>query len=784
MRKLLLCLTVALAITGCAADQQDAQLSMPSAQRAAPASLTGTAPTAPSTGKRVVFASLPDRGTLLAYDRGQQPVHRGAQTYHSVQLSEAHALNAAVSGKSIELPTPSGGTMRINYTRHEEGLDGNWSWVGKTADGLDAVITFGESAVFGRIAQRDTEALRLTMSAGRSWLVESDPSKMLDGNLGREANETDVLIPSNVAVAASAKKRSTAAMTATGSNKASAANTVDVVLGYTNGFVTKYGSAANANTRLTNLIAITNQAYQNSSITPRVRLVRTVQVSYTDTNSNETALEAVTGFNCTTSSCTPQTIPTELVPLRTAREEYGGDIVSLVRPFQAPQHQGCGIAWLLGGGGFTIDSSDAPFGYSIASDGTDVDEGDGRTYFCREETLAHELGHNMGQQHNVEDAGMPPETGTNPYSYGYREATTTGFYTVMAYRLGNSSQFSINYFGNPLVNYLDTGRPTGTATADNARSLNLAMPLVALFRNSVVPSIGRAANDINGDGRSDLALRNTGAEWFLPLLMNGSAFTLGTTNYFVNTYNIATSGDYNGDGRTDFVWKNDTARVLYMYFSTPNGGFTPQYVSSFPSAWNIVGSGDVNLDGKDDLLWRNAATEQFSYWVMNGAQLTSSAAFSMVNTYSVSATGDFNGDGRTDIVWLRPGFNIYMSLANATGGYDLQFVANHTNGWDIVGAVDIDADGKDDLVMRNSAIEQLRYMIMNGAQTVRQQDNYFVNTYNVAGLGDYNGDGFGDVMWLRPGFNVFLWRGNGTAFSLEYVTNLASVWTVVPASNR
>ena len=309
------------------------------------------------------------------------------------------------------------------------------------------------------------------------------------------------------------------------------------------------------------------------------------------------------------------------------------------------------------------------------------------------------------------------------------------------------------------------------------------MPLVAQFRNSVTPFIGKVANDINGDGRSDLALRNFGSEWFLPLLMNGSAYTLGTTNYFVNSYNIATSGDYNGDGRTDYLWKNDTARVLYMYFSTSTGGFTPQYVSGFPAAWNIVGSGDVNLDGKDDIFWRNSATEQFSYWIMNGAQIASSSAFTMVNTYSVSATGDFNGDGRTDIVWLRPGFNIYMGLANAAGGYDLQFVANHTNGWAIVGAVDIDADGKDDLVMRNSANEQLRYMIMNGAQTVRQQDNYFVNTYSVAGLGDYNGDGFGDIMWLRPGFNVYLWRGNGTSFQLEYVTNLANVWSIVPASN-
>src|SRR3546814_15131477 len=66
--------------------------------------------------------------------------------------------------------------------------------------------------------------------------------------------------------------------------------------------------------------------------------------------------------------------------------------------------------------------------YSVVSDGTDLDEGDDNTYFCREETLAHELGHNMGQAHNDEDSDT---TGVHAYSYGYRETSSIGFYTVM-----------------------------------------------------------------------------------------------------------------------------------------------------------------------------------------------------------------------------------------------------------------------------------------------------------------------------------------------------------------
>lgn len=780
MRKLLLCLTVALVITGCAADSQDGKIASHVANNTA----TGLPQIQlnPPAATRSAFASLADRGALFAYDRGQQPVQRGAQTYHAVQLSEAHALNAAAPGKSIELPTPSGGTMRIDYQRHEEGLDGNWSWVGKTSDGLDAVITFGESAVFGRIAQRDTEALRLTMSAGRSWLVESDPSKMLDGNLGRDAGESDVLIPPNVAAAVSAKKRSAAAMTASSDEAASAANTVDVVLGFTNGLVTKYGSAANANTRLSNLVAITNQGYQNSLVIPRIRLVRTVQVSYTDTNSNETALEAVTGFTCSATGCTAQAVPTELVPLRTARDQYGGDLVSIVRPFQAPQHQGCGIAWLLGAQGFVIDNSDAPFGYSVVSDGTDVDEGDGRTYFCREETLAHELGHNMGQQHNIEDAGTPPDSGMHAYSYGYREATTTGFYTVMAYRLANSSQFSINYFGNPSVSYLDTGRPTGTAAADNARSLNITMPLVVQFRATVVPIAGGARTDFNGDGRSDIVWRNQAQALMSYWWQNGPVRIGSGSISVVSTSQIVGTGDFDGDGRADQLWNSSTNNHLWIYRSRGDGGFDYQFVDFYPAGWSVVGVTDLNGDGKADIVLRNETLALLSYWRMNGPIRIASSNTSITSGNRVVATGDFNGDGLGDLLWSNDASRLLWLFRSRTdGGFDYLPVDYYPTGWSVSGATDLNGDTRADIVWRNTSTSQMSYWWMNGATRISSGVATIPATSSIVGTGDFDGDGLGDLLWSSSDGN-FLWiyrsLGNG-GFTYQFVDFYPAGWQVV-----
>jgi peptidyl-Asp metalloendopeptidase len=777
MRKQLLCLTAALAIAGCAADRQDA--STPSSKAAA--SVDGVIRDGLASSPRTAYASMPDRGAMLVFERGQQPIRRAAHTYHAVELSESHALNAAAPGKSINLRLPSGETMQIAYQRHEEGLDGNWSWVGKTEDGLDAVITFGEKAVFGRIAQRDTEALRLTMSGGRSWLIETDPSKVLDGNLGRNADASDVLIPPNVAASINAKKRSSAAAKiAVGDEAAGPADTIDVVLGYTNGLVTKYGGVSQATTRLANLIAITNLGYQNSLVTPRVRLVRTVQVNYTDTNSNEVALEAVTGQVCTTTGCTPQAVPAELVPLRTARDQYGGDLVSIVRPFQAPQHQGCGIAWLLGGGGFTIDSTDEPFGYSVISDGSDVDETDGRSYFCREETLAHELGHNMGQQHNVEDSGG--DAGTHTYSYGYRESTTTGFYTIMAYRLANSSQFSITHFGNPSVTYASTGRPTGSATADNARSLNLSMPLVAQFRNAVVPFGGKVRNDLNGNGTSDLIWFNTTTSSMAYWWMNNTA-TTGTGLFAVGpTFRIAGTGDLDGDGRADIIWRDSATNYHYLWRSRGDGTFDTPFLGAIGTGWAIAGTADINGDGRDDLIWENTGTGQMAYWYMNGATVGSTGVFSVGTAFRIAGTGDFDGDGRGDILWTNAssGF-MYLWRSRGDGTFDTPFVAAYSTAWSIAGTPDLNGDSRSDIVWENTTTGQMAYWWMNGAVT--QSTGVFTvgTAFRIATTGDLDGDARGDIVWANAstGF-LYLWRsrGDGT-FDTPFLASYSTAWSVI-----
>lgn len=80
----------------------------------------------------------------------------------------------------------------------------------------------------------------------------------------------------------------------------------------------------------------------------------------------------------------------------------------------------------------------------------------------------HELGHNSDLAHDLENTGVH---GAFPYSYGYKECETAPYFrTVMSYNCDSVDAPRLNIYSSP--NNLYDGRPTGTSTADNTRTLN------------------------------------------------------------------------------------------------------------------------------------------------------------------------------------------------------------------------------------------------------------------------------------------------------------------------
>lgn len=790
-------------LAGCSADWNPVSTAhhIPAGQN----ETTRLAGTAHLARKLSTVAGLPDRGSLLAYD-SRQPIRRGASIWHPVQLSEEHALRAIADGTMV-LNAPNGEPIRLQYVRHIEHPDGNWTWVGRPAGaglGTEAMLTFGEKAVFGSIPNGKQAPLQITTAAGRTWLVETDERMLADMEGSKARTEPSDALVTPVASRATGVTPVSAQRTASASAPlaadapvpaaiapvAGATAVVDLVIGYTTTFAAGLGGQSQAATRLNFIVDVANQAYANSEVPGRVRLVHSVEVNYPDATLNRTALFDLSGVQCTDATgpgqlhlpngdvnCTPVSVPTALQPLLAAREQYHADLVSLVRTFQDPQQQSCGVAWLLGGGQQPIIAASAAFGLSVVSDSSG-------TQNCRSETLAHELGHNMGLAHDRQAAAGtddtnsdgnlldPEEYGRFPYSFGESTAAASGnFYTVMSIRQGSQTGYRV--FSNPRITACG-GFACGVADQeDNARTLEQTMPVIAAFRTAVVPK------DFNADGQSDVLWRNitTGQDaiWLSGRLSTPQTVT-GVTD---QAWKVAGVGDFNGDSKADILWRNSTDGRNAIWLSANSA--TQQGINGVSAqAWTIVGVGDFNGDGKSDILWRNISTGQNAIWLSGNFNTPQTVTSVTDLTWKVVGVGDFNADGKSDILWRNTSDGrdaIWLSAVSTT---QQGTIGVTDQAWKVVGVGDFNADGRSDILWRNTSTGQDVIWLSGNIATAQTVFGVSLQSWTIVGVGDFNGDGVSDILWrnVSDGRNT-IWLSANSATQQGMNTVSGNSWMIV-----
>lgn len=124
-------------------------------------------------------------------------------------------------------------------------------------------------------------------------------------------------------------------------------------------------------------------------------------------------------------------------------------------------------------------------------------------------TFAHEVGHNLGAEHDAGAAESPE--GSAPYARGYVDLAARTR-TVMAYNTACANAgfdcTRIGYFSNPAVSY--NGRPTGTDLANNARAISEKFGFVAQFRQE---RIYGTAPTITGSPRFRGTLKIEAGAW-------------------------------------------------------------------------------------------------------------------------------------------------------------------------------------------------------------------------------------------------------------------------------
>jgi len=207
-------------------------------------------------------------------------------------------------------------------------------------------------------------------------------------------------------------------------------------------------------------------------------------------------------------------------------------------------------------------------------------------------------------------------------------------------------------------------------------------------------------------------------------------------------------------------------------------------VSTAATAWHAHGIDDFDGDGKDDILWFNWDTRQVAMWLMNGKTISSAAVLVTLNSgWWPRGVGDFSGDGRADIL-LRSDdtgevFITFMNGMTAVWGHTVQTVAPAT-GWRLYGVGDFNGNGRADVLWLNETTRQVAVWFMNGTAiaatgivTTLSDDDWM-----IVGTGDLNGNGKDDILLFDEWGTrrVALWLMSGAAISSARAVTVGGDW--------
>ena len=234
-----------------------------------------------------------------------------------------------------------------------------------------------------------------------------------------------------------------------------------------------------------------------------------------------------------------------------------------------------------------------------------------------------------------------------------------------------------------------------------------------------------AVRDVNGDGLPDLIVANKSSNTVSVLL--NTTFAGASVPSFASQVTFATGtgpaavvlGDVNGDGRPDLIVANSGSNTVSVLLNTtPAGAGVPSFATqvTFVTGTSPVSMvlGDVNGDGKPDLIVANEGSNTVSVLLNTTTPGAITPSFAAQQTFATGsnpdsvALGDINGDGQPDLVVANSGSNTVSVLLNTTtlGASTPSFASQQTfatgSNPAAVAVGDLNGDGKPDLAVANS----------------------------------------------------------------------------------
>lgn len=400
-------------------------------------------PIFPASGGPQLQAQAPRRPLAPAKRSGR--VHVDLDEFRRPDLARRQSVTV---DRLIRVSPFTDVLLDVRLTRVERTAVGSVVWSGLVENHEMSAVTI---AVQG-------DRISATFAAGpKRFVIRSTKSGEMESlELSDDYPEGSEPIEVPLSDAAESQRR----ISANADASAGAGPVADILVVYTANVRDSLGGTAAAQAFASEAIASTNQAYENSGVTLRVRLTGAVEVTYAD---NPVALHMPLEHLRNSQD--------EIIDhLHQLRDTQGADAVAFL---VIGDGASCGVAYRM-----TVPSPDfADFAFSV----TDVACAIGNLSF------AHELGHNFSLKH---DRLNSTTTDGVPYAFGYQDPEGA-FRDAMSYANGCMGECPrLSFFSNPDLTI--SGRPAGVNSslsnaADNRRALNESAATVSSFRETVTP---------------------------------------------------------------------------------------------------------------------------------------------------------------------------------------------------------------------------------------------------------------------------------------------------------